>query len=160
MMRAFDPTPCSILLPRHIYPLTWNLEALMSDTPKNPASISFVTRERCSTADIGGYSWMILPRGDGSVELRPSGEPRLVDVALYELPDVNGGAPTYRASVRAPGIDDLVARQDGFAHAEAALAWACAVDFATRQAGGGAGVRHVQLVIATPSGLMSPQEVR
>ncbi|WP_244118370.1 hypothetical protein [Burkholderia gladioli] len=51
------------------------------------------------------------------------------------MPDVNGGAPTYGATVRAPGIYDLVAKQDGFAHVEAALAWATTFAFPSRQAG-------------------------
>ncbi|MBR7989507.1 hypothetical protein KDX04_27125 [Burkholderia cenocepacia] len=77
---------------------------------------------------------MTLPRSDGSVELSPSGEPRLPDVSIVERPGENG-IPTYRATVRAAGIFELVARHDGFASAEAAVAWAGAFEFPTRPCG-------------------------
>ncbi|MDF0506780.1 hypothetical protein POK33_39185 [Burkholderia cenocepacia] len=95
---------------------------------------SFAAMATYSTVDVGGYSWMLLHRSDGSVELSPSGEPRLPDVTLLERPGDND-IPTYRATVRAAGIFDLVARHDGFTSAEAAVAWASAFEFATRQAG-------------------------
>ncbi|MBR8426363.1 hypothetical protein KDW22_25440 [Burkholderia cenocepacia] len=77
---------------------------------------------------------MTLRRSDGSVELSPSGEPRLPDVAIVERPGENG-VPTYRATVRAAGIFELTARHDGFASADAAVAWASAFEFATRRCG-------------------------
>ncbi|MGY4837952.1 hypothetical protein [Burkholderia pyrrocinia] len=95
---------------------------------------SFAAVANYSTVDVGGYSWMILHRSDGSVELSPSGEPRLPDVTLLERPGDNG-IRTYRATVRAAGIYELMARHDGFASAEAAVAWAAAFEFATRRAG-------------------------
>ncbi|KVD85829.1 hypothetical protein WI90_26245 [Burkholderia ubonensis] len=95
---------------------------------------SFATVANYSTVDVGGYSWMILHRSDGSVELSPSGELRLPDVTLLERPG-DTGTPTYRATVRAAGIFELAARHDGFASAEAAVAWASAFAFATRPAG-------------------------
>ena len=98
------------------------------------ASPSFATLPNYSLVDVGGYSWMTLPRSGGSVELSPSGEPRLPDVTLHEQPGDNG-IRTYRATVRAAGIFELVARHDGFASAEAAVAWATAFAFANRQAG-------------------------
>lgn len=98
------------------------------------ASPSFATLANYSLVDVGGYSWMTLHRSDGSVELSPSGEPRLPDVTLVERPG-DDGKVTYRATVRAAGIYELAARQDGFASADAAVAWASAFEFATRQVG-------------------------
>ncbi|MCA8299071.1 hypothetical protein LGN19_35360 [Burkholderia sp. AU30198] len=110
---------------------------------------SFATLANYSLVDVGGYSWMTLPRSDGSVELSPSGEPRLPDVAIVERPGDNG-IPTYRATVRAAGIFELTARHDGFASAEAAVEWATAFEFATRPCGSltwyaviGAGVAEI-----------------
>ncbi|KWK68817.1 hypothetical protein [Burkholderia ubonensis] len=98
------------------------------------ASPSFATLANYSLVDVGGYSWMTLRRSDGSVELSPSGEPRLPDVTVVERPGDNG-IPTYRAAVRAAGLFELAARHDGFASAEAAVAWATAFEFATRPCG-------------------------
>ncbi|KWN65895.1 hypothetical protein [Burkholderia stagnalis] len=99
-----------------------------------PASSSFATLANYSVVDVGGYSWMTLRRSDGSVELSPSGEPRLPDVSIVERPGDNG-IPTFRAMVRAAGIFELATRHDGFASAEAAVAWATGFEFATRPAG-------------------------
>ncbi|WP_239695383.1 hypothetical protein [Burkholderia pseudomallei] len=98
------------------------------------ASPSLATLANYSLIDVGGYSWMTLHRSDGSVELTPSDERRLPDVSVVERPGDNG-IPTYRATVRAAGIFELVARHDGFTSAEAAVVWASAFEFATRQAG-------------------------
>ncbi|VWD48347.1 hypothetical protein BCO18175_07416 [Burkholderia contaminans] len=98
------------------------------------ASPSFATLANYSLVDVGGYSWMTLPRSDGSVELSPSGEPRLPDVSIVEKPGENG-IPTYRASVRKAGIYELTARHEGFASAEAAVAWASRFEFPTRPCG-------------------------
>ncbi|WP_175914691.1 hypothetical protein [Burkholderia metallica] len=98
------------------------------------APVSFATLENYSMVDVGGYSWMTLPRSDGSVELSPSGEPRLPDVSIVERTGDNG-IPTYRATVRRAGIYELTARHDGFASAEAAVAWATAFEFETRPCG-------------------------
>lgn len=107
----------------------------MSNPTQTPAATPFAAREPYSFVDVGGYSWMILPRSNGSIDLRPHADPQLGDVLLHELPGVNGGAPTYGATVRAPGIYDLVAKQDGFADVEAALAWATTFAFPSRRAG-------------------------
>lgn len=100
----------------------------------NQAPPSVATLANCSSVEVGGYSWMMLRRSDGSVELSPGGEPRLPDVTLVERPGDND-IPTYRVTVRAAGIYELAARHDGFASAEAAVAWATGFEFATRQAG-------------------------
>ncbi|MDN7865459.1 hypothetical protein [Burkholderia multivorans] len=96
---------------------------------------SFAAMANYSTVDVGGYSWMLLHRSDGSVELSPSGEPRLPDVTLVERPGAKERAPTFLATVRATGLYELAARKDGFATAEDALAWATAFEFAKRRSG-------------------------
>lgn len=100
------------------------------------APTSFAELANYSLVDVAGYSWMIHHRGDGSVELSPSGEPRLPDVSIVERPGSDGRAPTFQATVHAADLYELAARQDGFAAAEAAVAWATASEFASRPCGG------------------------
>lgn len=95
----------------------------------------FAAHPEYARIDVAGFGWMVLHRGDGTVELSPSGEPRLADVSLVETAGDDDSGPTYGATVSAPMIPDLKARQGSFASAEEAIGWAQAFKFASRQVG-------------------------
>lgn len=98
-------------------------------------SASFAALAHHSLVEVAGYSWMTVRRDDGSIQLSPSGEPRLPDVSIVERPSVDGRAPTFLASVQATGLGELAAIRDGFDSAEAAITWATAFEFASRPCG-------------------------
>lgn len=97
-------------------------------------STSFAALPEYTVIDVAGYRWMVMRRGDRTAELSPSGEPQLADVSIVETPGADG-ALTYGATVGAPAIPALKARQEGFTSAEEAIAWAQAFKFASRQVG-------------------------
>ncbi|MBR8028564.1 hypothetical protein KDX27_31485 [Burkholderia cenocepacia] len=98
------------------------------------APASFASLADYTNVDVAGYSWMVVRRRDGAIELSPVGEQRLANVLIVQKRG-DDGAATYLASVGAPGIPDLAGRRDGFASAEDAIAWAAGFEFASRQAG-------------------------